>query len=55
MALSFFIPLPPRRQDYSEVEITHCRAAMLAFGGIITQSALFETGFPYVNTNMNVM
>jgi hypothetical protein len=44
-----------KQKDYSEVEITHCRAAMLAFGGIITQSALFETGFPYVNTNMNVM
>ena len=29
-------------------EIVHCRAAMLAFSGLVTQSALFETGFPYV-------
>ena len=36
----------PEQKDYSEVELTHCRAAMLAFGGVITQSALFETGFP---------
>jgi len=44
-----FDPLNYKKQkDYSEVEITHCRAAMLAFGGVITQSALFETGFPYV-------
>merc|ERR1719327_632580 len=34
------------KKDYSTVEITHCRAAMLAFGGIVTQSALFECGFP---------
>jgi len=44
-----FDPLNYKSQkDYSEVEITHCRAAMLAFSGMITQSALFETGFPYV-------
>jgi len=44
-----FDPLNYKGQkDYSEVEITHCRAAMLAFSGMITQSALFETGFPYV-------
>jgi hypothetical protein len=44
-----FDPLNYKKQkDYSEVELTHCRAAMLAFGGVITQSALFETGFPYV-------
>merc|ERR1719454_1932175 len=34
-------------KDWATVEITHCRAAMLAFGGVVTQSALFETGFPY--------
>ena len=41
-------PNPNPTQDYSEVELTHCRAAMLAFSGMVTQSALFETGFPYV-------
>mmetsp|Transcript_19075 Transcript_19075/g.38866 ORF Transcript_19075/g.38866 Transcript_19075/m.38866 type:complete len:220 (-) Transcript_19075:235-894(-) len=44
-----------KQKDYSEVEITHCRAAMLAFGGVVTQSALFDLSFPYVNTNMNIM
>merc|ERR1719384_58091 len=28
-------------------EITHCRLAMLAFGGVVTQSVLLEKGFPY--------
>ena len=28
-------------------EITHCRAAMLAFSGVVTQSVLFDKGFPY--------
>jgi hypothetical protein len=28
-------------------EINHCRAAMLAFSGVVTQSVLFEKGFPY--------
>ncbi len=28
-------------------EISHCRAAMLAFSGVVTQSVLFEKGFPY--------
>jgi len=32
---------------YELAEITHCRAAMLGFAGIITQSALKEVGFPY--------
>jgi len=28
-------------------EITHCRLAMLAFSGVVTQSVLFDKGFPY--------
>ena len=28
-------------------EITHCRAAMLAFSGVVTQSVLFDKSFPY--------
>jgi light-harvesting complex I chlorophyll a/b binding protein 1 len=29
-------------------EITHCRLAMLAFGGVVTQSVLTQGPFPYV-------
>ena len=32
---------------YAEYEVAHCRAAMLAFGGVVTQSALTGKGFPY--------
>merc|ERR1719464_1876142 len=28
-------------------EITHCRLAMLAFAGVVTQSVLYDKGFPY--------
>ena len=28
-------------------EISHCRAAMLAFSGVVTQSVLYDKGFPY--------
>jgi len=28
-------------------EITHCRGAMLAFAGVVTQSVLYDKGFPY--------
>jgi len=28
-------------------EITHCRLGMLAFAGVVTQSILFDKGFPY--------
>jgi len=28
-------------------EVTHCRAAMLAFAGVVTQSVLYDKGFPY--------
>uniref|UniRef100_A0A0G4FT14 Plastid light harvesting protein n=1 Tax=Chromera velia CCMP2878 TaxID=1169474 RepID=A0A0G4FT14_9ALVE len=36
-----------KKGTFRENEITHGRAAMLAFSGIVTQSALFNTGFPY--------
>ena len=32
---------------YAEYEVAHCRAAMLAFVGVVTQSALTGKGFPY--------
>ena len=36
------------RKRNQESEIQHCRLAMLAFGGIVTQAALHpETPFPY--------
>jgi len=30
-------------------EVIHCRTAMLAFSGVVTQSALKEIGFPYAS------
>lgn len=30
-------------------EIKHGRLAMMAFGGAVTQSVLYDVGFPYVN------
>ena len=40
------------QEKYKLAEITHCRAAMLAFAGVVTQSAKLQaeglpTGFPY--------
>ena len=32
---------------FFEAEIQHARLAMLAFSGLVTQSALLEKGFPY--------
>lgn len=29
-------------------ELEHCRLAMLAFSGVVTQSAMFNEGFPYM-------
>lgn len=34
--------------DMKLKEVTHCRAAMLAFAGVVTQSVLYDKGFPYV-------
>jgi hypothetical protein len=31
-----------------EKEISHCRLAMFAFSGVVTQSALAGHGFPYL-------
>jgi len=41
------------QEKYKLAEITHCRAAMLGFAGVVTQSAKLggeglPTGFPYV-------
>lgn len=30
-------------------EVVHCRAAMFAFSGVVTQSVLYNCGFPYDN------
>jgi len=34
--------------DMKLKEITHCRLAMLAFSGVVTQSVLTNGPFPYV-------
>jgi len=43
--------LEGRDEKYVEkmklAEITHCRLAMLAFSGVVTQSVLYDKGFPY--------
>lgn len=38
---------PVKKADYQLKEITHCRLAMLAFSGVVTQSVLTGKGFPY--------
>jgi len=38
---------PEQVEDMKLKEITHCRLAMLAFAGVVTQSVLFDKGFPY--------
>jgi len=35
-------------EDMKLKEITHCRLAMLAFSGVVTQSVLTQGPFPYV-------
>jgi len=35
------------QEKYKLAEITHCRAAMLGFSGMVTGSALNDMGFPY--------
>jgi len=44
----FLTAKPTSKKFLQESEITHCRLAMLAFAGLVTQSALLEKGFPYV-------
>ena len=41
------------QEKYKLAEITHCRAAMLGFAGMVTQSSLLglagkPSGFPYI-------
>lgn len=33
--------------DMELKEVTHCRLAMLAFSGMVTQAVLTNAGFPY--------
>jgi len=40
---------PENEVQYKTAELTHGRAAMLAFSGVVTQCALGHTTFPYVN------
>merc|ERR1719199_216519 len=40
---------PDNEEQYKTAELTHGRAAMLAFGAVVTQSALGHPAFPYVN------
>ena len=39
---------PETTEKYKLAELTHGRLAMLAFSGVVTQSALGHTTFPYV-------
>ena len=43
----FLTVKPDSKAFLQESEIAHSRLAMLAFSGLVTQSALFEKGFPY--------
>eukprot|EP00752_Nemacystus_decipiens_P009070 g8098.t1 len=36
-----------KKADFELKEITHCRLAMLAFSGMVTQAVLYNGGFPY--------
>jgi len=45
---AFSLTATPEKKAYLlESEITHCRLAMFAFSGLVTQSALTEKAFPY--------
>ncbi|CAM9371583.1 unnamed protein product [Heterosigma akashiwo] len=44
-----FSKTPEKAQEYATKEINNGRLAMLAFSGIVTQSALYENSFPYMN------
>ncbi len=36
-----------RAARYRNIELEHCRAAMLGFSGMVTASAMYEHPFPY--------
>lgn len=38
---------PEKKEFYELAEITHCRLAMFAFSGVVTQAVLTGKGFPY--------
>jgi len=42
-----FSSTPEKAAEYELKEIVHCRAAMLAFSGVVTQAVLTGKGFPY--------
>jgi hypothetical protein len=44
-----FLLTPDTEEQYKTAELTHGRAAMLAFSGVVTQCALGHTTFPYIN------
>jgi len=42
-----FCSTPEKKADMQLKEITHCRLAMFAFSGVVTQAVLTGKGFPY--------
>jgi len=40
---------PEKLESMLEKEISHCRLAMFAFSGVVTQSALTGGAFPYTS------
>lgn len=42
-----FCSTPEKKADMKLKEITHCRLAMFAFSGVVTQAVLTGKGFPY--------
>ena len=42
-----FCSTPEKAADMKLKEITHCRLAMFAFSGVVTQAVLTGKGFPY--------
>ncbi|CAM9618580.1 unnamed protein product [Scytosiphon promiscuus] len=36
-----------KKEDFELKEVVHCRLAMLAFSGMVTQAVLYNSGFPY--------
>jgi len=42
------VDTPEKAKSMLEKEISHCRLAMMAFSGVVTQSALTGHGFPYL-------